>query len=240
MIGIYKITNKINNKVYIGQSINIEKRWGEHKRNAFNSKTHTYYYPLYSSIRKYGLDNFTFEIIEECLIKNLTEREQYWIEYYHSLDGNYGYNLIPATDGKRGEYCNWSVLTDFQAEQIENLLQQTDIPMSQIAHMYQVSSGCIEDINKGRRRSKDNLHYPLRANTRSIGHRGEFQNTAILSEKDVIEIRNRYVNEKILDIYENYKDRISFSGFKKIIYGTTWKHLPCYKKRDKKWIFLNK
>ena len=239
MIGIYKITNKTNNKIYIGQSTNIEKRWGEHKRNAFNSNTHTYHYPLYLAIRKYGLDNFVFEIVEECLTENLTKQEQYWMDYYNSLDGNYGYNLVPAESAKRGEYCNWAVLTDFQVEQIENLLQQTTIPMSQIAEMYQVSGSCVEDINKGCRRTKDNLQYPLRTNTRSISHRGELQNTAILSENEVIEIRNRYVNEDLQNIYEDYKNKISFSGFKKIVYGATWKHLPCYKKREKRWIFLD-
>ena len=106
-------------------------------------------------------------------------------------------------------------------EQIENLLQQTTIPMSQIAEMYQVSGSCVEDINKGRRRTKDNLQYPLRIDTRSISHRGELQNTAVLSENEVIEIRNRYVNEELQNIYEDYKNRISFSGFKKIIYGAT-------------------
>jgi group I intron endonuclease len=60
MTGIYKITNKINGKVYIGQSINIERRWKEHisdKRK--NSLIHL-------AIEKYGEKNFNFEIIEEC------------------------------------------------------------------------------------------------------------------------------------------------------------------------------
>ena len=77
MTGIYKITNTVNNKVYIGQSTNIEKRFGEHKRNAFNPKTHTYYYPLYCAIRKYCIDNFAFEVLEECSVEELTIREQY-------------------------------------------------------------------------------------------------------------------------------------------------------------------
>lgn len=106
--------------------------------------------------------------------------------------------------------------------------------MTEIAKMYQVSSSCIEDINKGRRRVQDNLTYPLRDNTRSLAHRGERTNTAILKETDVIEIRNRYVNETIPEIYEDYKDRITFNGFKNAVYGATWKHLPCYKKREKK------
>ena len=61
--GIYKITNKINNKVYIGKSIYIERRWYEHKTdmNNINKQNH-----LYNAMRKYGKDNFLFEIIELC------------------------------------------------------------------------------------------------------------------------------------------------------------------------------
>ena len=60
MIGIYKITNKINQKCYIGQSIHIEKRWKEHVNLAQTGET-----LLYKAFRKYGIENFIFEIIEE-------------------------------------------------------------------------------------------------------------------------------------------------------------------------------
>lgn len=89
--GVYKIVNKLNNKVYVGQSINIKSRFQSHK-DTLKTK---YNHPLYNSIRKYGLDNFEFIILEE--INNvllLDEREQYWIEYYKSYDSNYGYNLM--------------------------------------------------------------------------------------------------------------------------------------------------
>ena len=89
---IYKITNTINNKCYIGQSINITARWQAHK-NAVNSKT-LYHYPLYRAFRKYGLENFTFTVIEECPVSQLNEKEIFWIQYYNSfLDKNKGYNL---------------------------------------------------------------------------------------------------------------------------------------------------
>lgn len=73
--GIYKITNKINGHSYIGQSLNIEQRWTEHKKCINN--TESWDRSLYKAIRKYGLDNFSWEIIEECSEENLDNRETY-------------------------------------------------------------------------------------------------------------------------------------------------------------------
>ena len=92
-IGIYKITNLINNKVYIGQSKNIKKRWNSHRSRAFNSNAPDYENVLYRSIRKYGLENFTFEVIENCSMKELNERENFWINYYRSNNSDFGYNI---------------------------------------------------------------------------------------------------------------------------------------------------
>jgi len=64
--GIYKITNKINNHSYIGQSVNIENRWVDEKSRAFNSNSESYDSTLSKAFRKYGVDNFIFEIITLC------------------------------------------------------------------------------------------------------------------------------------------------------------------------------
>ena len=221
MIGIYKITNLKNNKVYIGQSIDIETRWRQHKRNAFNPNTHIYEYPLYRAIRKYGVENFSFTVIEETDESLLTEEEQYWIDYYDSLNPQKGYNLVPAVDAKRGENCNWAVLTDRETELIIDLLKNSSLLMQDIAAIFNVSGSCIEDINKGKRRKQEGIDYPIRKNSKSFAHRGENQNTAVLTSIQVLEIRNRYVNESLPEIYEDYKHLISFSGFKKICYGVT-------------------
>ena len=93
-IGIYKITNKVNNKVYIGQSVDIFQRWKEHKSYAFCEKRECYNNHLYCAIRKYGLENFKFQIIEECNKDELDVKEQYWIKYYDSINPNKGYNLV--------------------------------------------------------------------------------------------------------------------------------------------------
>ena len=101
MIGIYKIKNIINNKIYIGQSIRIEKRWIDHKKT-LRSNSHRNVY-LQNAWNKYGEDNFIHEIIEECDVSELNDKEIYWINYYNSTNPLYGYNL----DG--GGNCNKEV-----------------------------------------------------------------------------------------------------------------------------------
>lgn len=89
MIGIYKITNKINGKAYIGQSVDILKRWSRHKSN-INNILHEE--AIYCAMRKYSIENFTFEVIEECEAEQLDSREIYWISYYNTMTPN-GYNM---------------------------------------------------------------------------------------------------------------------------------------------------
>lgn len=91
MIGIYKIENLINHNIYIGQSINIKFRFYQHKlystdlikykRNALG---------IDYALNYYGINNFSFDVIEECNIENLNQREIYWIQYFDSY--NNGYN----------------------------------------------------------------------------------------------------------------------------------------------------
>lgn len=77
---------------------------------------------LYRAIRKYGLENFIFEIIETCPIQNLNERENYWIKYYNSNDTKFGYNL--SLNGSEDK----SIKLDLkQVEQIQGLLQNTKL-----------------------------------------------------------------------------------------------------------------
>lgn len=75
--GVYKITNKITGDFYIGSSTNIKKRWTYHRSLSVWIK-HQPNSRLYKDMQEYGLDSFTFEIIEQTY--SLKEREQYWIE----------------------------------------------------------------------------------------------------------------------------------------------------------------
>ena len=93
---IYKITNDINEKVYIGQtSRSLEKRWHEHCKD-IHRRTHEKR-PLYAAMNKYGIEHFHLELIEECSLEDINKREQYWIEVYRSFKN--GYNATLGGDG---------------------------------------------------------------------------------------------------------------------------------------------
>jgi group I intron endonuclease len=97
--GIYKITNMVNNKVYIGQSKNIYKRWDEH-RHTLNINKHKNQH-LQNAWNINGEDNFMFEILEICEFDLLDNIEKIYINTYHSMDRDYGYNK--ESGGNRGK-----------------------------------------------------------------------------------------------------------------------------------------
>jgi group I intron endonuclease len=92
-IGIYLILNTINNKVYVGQSIDLTARWRKHQKE----KKKSY---LYNAMRKYGPEAFKFVVVEYCLRSQLDGKEIYWIKAFKAQDSNYGYNN--TTGGKNG------------------------------------------------------------------------------------------------------------------------------------------
>lgn len=86
---IYKITNKVNNKIYIGQTrVNIEIRWKEHIRHSKYSKM-----LIHKAINKYGYNNFSIECLEICSLEDLDYKEEYYINIYNSTNKTIGYNV---------------------------------------------------------------------------------------------------------------------------------------------------
>lgn len=96
--GVYKITNKITGDFYIGSSNNIKKRWSEHKRSSTQARLPNS--KLYQAFAKYGLENFSFDILEETF--NLKEREQYYIDKFQAA---YNTNRAKDLDIERRKKC---------------------------------------------------------------------------------------------------------------------------------------
>lgn len=89
---IYCIKNIENNKVYIGSSLDIRKRFINHKLDLKkNNHTNTY---LQNSYNKYGEKSFTISILEKCDKINIIEKEQYWMDYFKSYSSKIGYNIL--------------------------------------------------------------------------------------------------------------------------------------------------
>lgn len=236
MIGIYKIINLINNKIYIGQSINIELRIREHKLRAFrgDSKSNKEYYKaLYKDFREFGLENFSFEIEEECNIENLNEREIYYINYYNSQKD--GYNRTNGGDQaifwKNGE------------EHPNHKLNENDVYFIRDCYNNHLDKELVYDyfknkINKsGFHKIWNNItwknvhqevyteenkkYYLFKRNS----HKGEKNGKSKLSNLDVKNIRlRRKAGENLKDVYNDYK-QINFNSFRNVWYYQNWKHV---------------
>ena len=156
---IYKYTNLINNKKYIGQTNNFERRIKEHKSCSFNPKSVNYDDKIHQAIRKYGYENFKIEIIE--VINNaenydlVNERESFWIKQEQSLLTQCGYNVL---EGGRNYWK--SFLSKDQVQDIKNLIKN-ETPYSDIQKKYPISKTFISDINNGKYFFDEQEIYPL-------------------------------------------------------------------------------
>lgn len=154
---IYIIRNDLNNKVYIGQSVNTENRFKEHCR--FNNMQ-AY---IDKEISHLGKEHFWYEILESQ-IENYDEREIYWIDYYNSIYPA-GYNIAVGGNGMYNGTKNISSLIKNEKilNAIINDLQNTEMSYKEIAKKYSIENDVlICRINTGTCYRKSNLNYPIR------------------------------------------------------------------------------
>lgn len=236
IIGIYKITNNINKKAYVGQSNDIERRFKEHCYKGEGSRI-----LLDIAIQKYGKENFTFEIIEECKIEELNERETYWIKYYNTIES--GYNLSTGGDYQsRGSNNGRARLVEQDIIDIRTAYSQHK-RRRDVYQKYEnkISFGTFATIWDGTAwkhvmpevYTDENKKYYSREATN-----GEKSDKAKFTNEEVLQCRKRYVNETAKQIYQDFKDRCKYSSFQHILMGTCYKDLPIYLKKEKKWINL--
>lgn len=148
--GIYKITNKLNGKIYVGQSVHLLRRWTEHKRKYKNLKSRK---QLYQAMREDGIENFIFEIIEECPKELLNERELYWIKRLNTLENGYNMSTIENMQHK---------VPVAVVKQIQQDLINSNLTNAELARKYNVSHTWISLVNQGKMWYNKDLTYPLR------------------------------------------------------------------------------
>ena len=154
IIGIYKIENLKNGKIYIGQSINIQKRFNEHQRNGYYENSQL----IDSAIFDVGIENFSFEIIEECSLSELNDKEKYYIMYYNSIYPN-GYNKT------NGGSSNFQMFLNYSPDVLKNIIidiKDNILSFKEIAEKYNLDLSMIYYLNRGDYHYQENENYPLR------------------------------------------------------------------------------
>lgn len=160
MYYIYCYENKINQHKYVGQTNNFQRRVREHRSCAFNEKASSYNDLIHKKIREYGEENFTITILEKIYIediKEVNERESYWIEKLNSYCGNgLGYNM----DLGGGRKAKSSILSSQQLEELKQDIKKGN-PFYDIEQKYNVSASFISSINHGVYFYDEQEEYPL-------------------------------------------------------------------------------
>ena len=180
---IYIITNKINGKQYIGQTVHPNKRWWEHCRRATTKYDS---YPIHLAISKYGRENFDFKVLEWT--EDYDRREDELIAKFNTIAPN-GYNLIagghsPIMLGEehpRNKVYN-DVLMKVLGELKSNLLSD-----GQIAKKYELTDKIISDINHGKTHRISGVDYPIRSFNQRPNRLSEEQADQI---KELLKITN--------------------------------------------------
>jgi group I intron endonuclease len=214
---IYKATNIINNKVYIGQTTHsLEDRKGNHVCKAKSPK-----YYFHESLNKYGQDNFIWEIIDEAYsFEELNEKEKEWIWLYYSNNREHGYNM---TEG--GEGANGYVFTD----EVKLKISKTLTGRKPSKETLEKRSKSLKGKNKGKKHSKEqNEATSLRfkgkkRSAESIEKSSKTRKGYITSEETKLKISKAHIGMKYNDDFKlkcskNMKGRTpSNKGSRKMI-----------------------
>ena len=179
MYYIYKFTNKINGKTYIGQTNNIQKRYNGHKSVSFNKNSSDYNLPFHCAIRKYGIENFDYEVLEEIDENEsqefVDEREIFFINEFKSLKDENGYNVTLGGQGFRRKPLTFEeclqkskLFTKEEILDIQNrLINDEEFEDIEAFYAPRLKHSFLGNINCGWNFKNPDLDYPLKKHAKS-------------------------------------------------------------------------
>lgn len=244
MIGIYKITNINNGKVYIGQSNDVERRIWEHKKNRQMT--------IDDYINVLGVENFNFEILEECSKEELDEKEQQYIQYFNSNIKEKGYNIqAGGFNNSQGEGNGRARITEKEVEFIRKSYNEHK-SAKEIFDTYfsdKISKSTFQSIWQGKSwgyimpevYTEENKKYYVSEQNKT---------KAILTKEEVLRYRKYYVDHTRDEVYALFLSEygtglLKRASFFKMLTGDVRKEsiyldVPVYKKSQKAWIDYRK
>lgn len=239
--GIYKITNKDNGKVYIGQSQNCERRISEHKQERT--------IPIDMWINMIGKDHFIYEIIE-CPLEELDKKEQEYIEKYNSREEGYN-KQVGGFNNSIGEGNGRAKLSEQDVKEIR-LAYNKHLKPKEVYENYKdkISFSSFQSVWQGRSWSHIMPEVYTEENKKYYTS-GISKVEISLSLEDLLEYRKYYIDHTYKEVYQYYLNKIKDTDetkvtdttFRKILTGdvrpnSIYLSVPLYKKSQKQW-FLN-
>lgn len=237
---IYKITNLINNKVYIGlTTTTLDYRWARHITESKNPQNTKH---LYKAMRKYGVDNFNIEEIDRAeTLDELGELERKYIKEYNSTDYKCGYNLTAGGERHQYDGNSQAKLTVKDVIKIRTIYNERTMTVKScwetfFSHMSYSGfqkvwdgttwKGIMDEVY-----TIDNINYYKHCTSLP----GEKNGNALYTDKEVLDARCYYVHHTLQETYDKYhKNNQTKVSFRCII-DQGYKHLPIYSKLKKEW-----
>lgn len=221
--GIYKISNTINNKVYIGSTVNLYDRYHNHKSRVKRNAHENYYFQ--KDVCEYGLDSFVFEVIELCEKDNLKQLESRYMDEYKSYNEQFGYNIMIKED------------STFSREKRVSTREKISKSLKEIGHL----KGDKNPMKNEESRKKSIANRVAKGERNPFYRKSHSEETKVklsnsratkLNESNVIDIKRMLnagmKNIDIANIFNVHPEHIS-----KIKRGKRWSHI---KLEDEKYV----
>lgn len=239
MIGIYKITNKRNGKVYIGQATNVERRISEHKQ----TRTQT----IDNYINVLGIDNFDFEILEECDKEELDNKEQEYIQKYDSINNGYNFQY-GGFNNSIGEGNGRSKLTEDIVYQMREAYALHDSPKDfyeKIKHTG-ISKSSFQAAWQGQSWSHIRPEVFTKENKEFYTKEHQREQNSLFTKEEVLKYRTYYIDHDANEVYklvqqEKGENFTTIGTVKKMLCGDGKKNnfyqtIPIYSKKKHQWM----